>query len=263
MRIIHRASLVFFLKDIYSKSPITSAVILCNGKQNPYTRKSDGHYVFSNLNPGEYDISISCVGYVPLEFKVNLHENETVVMPITMPYSVDNAAMQKITHFNISVEHLKKPLEEEDLTLRLCNELKFMKITEPVLAGSDVLKLNIEDLTPGILGQTYLYRTKEKDYEFSIISFDPDKKAYILRDLAEEEIPSGGKIYAIWHLKTDVSGRITMPYMSQFMTESTADFECISNDCKGKISFNIEGKGQSAETISGKVRLRKIVKKKS
>ena len=60
MRLLHKASLVFLLKDVYSKYPVISAVILCNGKQNPYTRKNDGYYVFSNLNPGNYDIEISC-----------------------------------------------------------------------------------------------------------------------------------------------------------------------------------------------------------
>ena len=47
MRVIHKASLVFLLKDVYFKYPLTDAVILCNGKQNPYTRKNDGHYVLS------------------------------------------------------------------------------------------------------------------------------------------------------------------------------------------------------------------------
>ena len=37
MRVIHKASLVFKLKDLYSKAPVINAVILCNGKQNPYT----------------------------------------------------------------------------------------------------------------------------------------------------------------------------------------------------------------------------------
>ena len=116
MRVIHRASLVFLLKDIYSKAPITTAEILCDGKQNPYTRKKDGYYVFSNLYPQEYLISISCVGYVPMEFKVNLRENETQVIPITMPYSVDNEAMRKITHFSIDIIHRKKQFFSRTIT---------------------------------------------------------------------------------------------------------------------------------------------------
>ena len=115
MRVIHRASLVFLLKDLYSKSPITSAVILCDGKQNPYTRKNDGHYVFSNLYPQEYKINISCAGYVPLEFKVNLRENETQVIPITMPYTVDNVAINKMLHFNIN----KSKIHDKGLVITL------------------------------------------------------------------------------------------------------------------------------------------------
>ena len=172
MRVIHRASFVFLLRDIYSKAPITNAEILCDGKQNPYTRKKEGYYVFSNLYPQEYTINISCSGYIPLEFKVNLRENETQVIPVTMSYSVDNEAMQKITHFNISVIHNKKPVVNKEAYLKLRNELDFMKLIEPTPAGSDTLKLNIEELIPGIIGQTYVYKTKSIETEFTIDSFD-------------------------------------------------------------------------------------------
>lgn len=261
MRIIHRASLVFLLKDIYSKSPITSAEILCNGKQNPYTRKKDGHYVFSNLYPQEYTINISCPGYVPLEFKVNLRENETQVIPITVPYAVDNEGMRRITHFNINVIHRKKPVASKDTFLTLTNELDFMKLIEPTAAGSDILKLNIEELIPGLMGQTYVYKTKENETEITINSFDNEKKCYILRDYTENELSAGGKFYAVWHLKTDARGRVTMPYMSQFMKGETVGFECLAEESKGKVKINIAGKEQSGETLYADINLRKIPKK--
>ena len=72
MRVIYRASLVFLLRDIYSKMPVTNASILCGGKQNPYTRKKSGHYVFSNLYPGKYNISITCKVYNSLNFDVEI-----------------------------------------------------------------------------------------------------------------------------------------------------------------------------------------------
>jgi len=261
MRVIHRASLVFLLKDIYSKSPITSAEILCNGKQNPYTRKKDGYYVFSDLYPQEYTINITCPGYVPMEFKVTLRENETQVMPITMPYSVDNEAMRKITHFNIDILHRKKPVIEKDLFLTLTNELDFIKLVEPTAAGSDILKLNMEELIPGLMGQTYVYKTEKTESEFTISGFDNEKKCYILQDYTESELPADGKFYAVWHLKTDKQGRITMPYMSQLMKGETANFECVCDESKGKVKIKIAGKEQSGETLYAKINLRKMPKK--
>lgn len=255
---IHRASLVFLLKDIYSQGPVTNAVILCNGKQNPYTRKNDGHYVFSNLYPGEYVINITCSGYVPLELKVNLRENETQVIPLTMPYTVDNPAMRKITHFIIDIVHRKKAVAEQDIKLKLLNELDFMKLIENAAAQTDALKLNIEEMIPGLLGQTYMYSVNDKEYEFTITGFDSEKKTYILRDYLQEELPSGGTFYCVWNLKTDSSGRVTMPYMSQFMKSSEVKFECFAGGSKGKTKVDVAGKEQSAETLYTMINLRKI-----
>lgn len=258
MRLLHRASLVFLLNDIYSKSPITTAVILCNGKQNPYTRKDDGHYVFSNLYPGNYIINISCVGYVPIELKINLKENETIVMPITMAYSVNNNAMQKLTRFNLYIEHETKPLKNEKVMLRLCNELNFLKLTEPIAAKSDAMKLNLEDFTPGILGQSYVYKVGGENYEFNITGYEKEKKCYILRDFVQKEVQTDGKFYAVWHLNTDHQGRIMIPYMSQFMQEQTVSFECTFNDLQGTAEIDISGKEQSCEMFYADIFLSKM-----
>ena len=110
MRIIHQAALVFMLKDIYSKTPVTNAVILCDGKQNPYTRKDDGYYVFSDLYPKEYDISIRCKGYAPLDFPVKLRENETLVIHKNMSYSADNENLRNVTRFFIYLNIISPPI---------------------------------------------------------------------------------------------------------------------------------------------------------
>ena len=86
---------------------------------------------------------------------------------------------------------------------------------------------------------------------------------YILRDYTENELPVGGKFYAVWHLKTDSFGRIIMPYMSQFMKGETVGFECHADESKGKVNIKIAGKEQSAETLYGKINLRKMPKKSS
>lgn len=102
MRIIHRASMVFLLKDVYSRTPVTNAVILCNGKQNPYTRKDSGHYVFSNLSPGKYDIYINCTGYNDLNLTVDLKENQTQIMDLNLSYAPNNLNISRVTRFNIT-----------------------------------------------------------------------------------------------------------------------------------------------------------------
>ena len=239
MRVIHRAALVFMLKDIYSKMPITNAVILCNGKQNPYTRKKDGYYVFSNLYPMDYEISISAKGYTDLNFNVTLRENETQVHHYDMSYSVDNENLTHLTRFEITVSHKKERLKNTEIKLVLKNEAKFMKVIEAAQAGTDELKLNL-DMTPSLIGQNYIYEFKKQKIEFSIWGYDNEKKVYTLKNPLENDVEPGGKIYPFWNLKTDSLGRITMPIISQFMTESKIDFEIIvPEELSSKVSVNL------------------------
>ena len=111
-----------------------------------------------------------------------------------------------------------------------------------------------------MIRQNFIYKTDENEFEFNISSFDGEKKCYILRDYAESEIPAGGKFYAVWDLKTDSKGRITMPYMSSFMKGETVDFECFADESKGSVSIEINGKEQSAETLYAKINLKKLPK---
>ena len=64
MRVIHNASLIIMAIDIFKKQPIHDAVILCNGRQNPYIKKDDGYYIFCDLQPDLYNIEIFSPGYV-------------------------------------------------------------------------------------------------------------------------------------------------------------------------------------------------------
>lgn len=257
MRVIHRAALVFMLKDIYSKMPITNAVILCNGKQNPYTRKKDGYYVFSNLYPMDYEISISAKGYTDLNFNVTLRENETQVHHYDMSYSVDNENLTHLIRFEITVSHKKERLKNTEIKLVLKNEAKFMKVIEAAQAGTDELKLNL-DMTPSLIGQNYIYEFKKQKIEFSIWGYDNEKKVYTLKNPLENDVEPGGKIYPFWNLKTDSLGRITMPIISQFMTESKIDFEIIvPEELSSKVSVDLASLSGSDKVIYLNAKLRK------
>lgn len=262
MRIIHKASLVFLLKDIYSKMPVTTAVILCNGKQNPYTRKKEGYYVFSNLYPGDYDVSISCKGYTSLNFSVILKENETKVMDFDMSYAVDNAGLTNLTRFEIRLLENGKPLVGTDVILKLKNEAEFLKIIEPSQAGSDEIKLNV-DMLNGLMGQKYIYKFKRKEYEIFFFGYNQEKKCYILKDFLNEGLEPGGKFYPIWNLKSDYAGRVTMPLIIQFMADETIKFECKvpPDGPKAAVSFKMKGGHSSGKAFYADAKLKKTAGK--
>ena len=262
MRQIYKASLVFLLKDIYSKYPVTDAVILCNGKQNPYTRKSDGYYVFSNLYPGKYDVDISCKGYAKINMSIDLRENETKVMSLDMSYTPDNTALTHLTRFVITTTHLKKILPDTDILVKLKNEASFLKLAEPVEAGAQEIKLNMEELVSGIIGQKYIYKFKKQENEIYILGYDNEKKVYTLREPAPEKLEPGGQFYPVWNLKTGNTGMLIMPMIDQFMKEDELTFECKTEELRGKVMFNVKGLHQSGEAIYGDIKLRKIPKKK-
>ena len=263
MRVIYKAALVFLLKDVYSKVPITTAVILCNGKQNPYTRKNDGYYVFSNLYPEDYNISIICSGHTDLNFAVTLKENETKVMTFDMPYTVDNPNLKNLTRFEITFFEHKKPVANTDITLKLKNEASFLKLVEPLEAGSVEIKLNIDEMLLGIIGQKYIYKVKRKEHEIYFLSYDQEKKCYLLKDPLSEKLEKGGKFYPVWNLKTDGIGRLTMPLIGQFMKDDAIKFECMTGDLKASVSFEVNGEHQSGKVFYANARLRQIEAKKA
>ena len=262
MRVIHKASLVILLKDIYSKLPITSAVILCNGKQNPYTRKKDGHYVFSNLYPGKYEVDISCKGYNPLKLYIDLKENETKIINSDLSYSPDNQNIANVTRFEITCIRKKQALVNIPIEITLQNEASFMKLLEPIKAGSDEVKLNVEMLT-GLLGQNYVYEIDKKKYDLYLWSYNQESKCYILKDAVNEEIQPGGLFYPKWQIRSDSLGRAIMPLMGQFMKDDEIKFKCISENLRCKVSFNVKDKHQSGEVFYEKANFRKIPERKN
>ncbi len=248
MRVIHRASLVFLLRDMYTKSLLTHAVILCNGKQNPYTRTSFGHYVFSNLSAGEYTVTIRCPGYTTLEFTVDVQENQTKSLAFNMPYSENNSAINSVTRFQITLLQDNKPFANQDVKLKCNTKSSFLELVEPAPVASLHLKLNTEELVNSILGQKYVYQVGDYEHEIFISGYDSEKKSYILEEPLKYPLEPGGGFYPMWDIRTDFQGKIIMPLISQFMQAPNIGFSCRCGDLLAKVDFDL-----SKENIYGKL----------
>ena len=248
MRTLYRASLVFLLSDIYGKFPITNAAILCNGKQNPYTRKSDGYYVFSNLYPGTYRVDIFCKGYIDTVMNLKVRENETKIVMTDIPYAMDNTSIRNITRFQIQINDSGKPLKDTEFTLEMKENLSSVKMIKPIKPGTQEVFLNI-DMKTGFLMQRYKYTLKGKSDIILLSGYDKEMKCYLLKEPAEKKIAEGGEFRPVWNLKTDSKGRGMMPLMKQFMKGKELAFTVKANGKKADIKVDIEGKEESGEVI--------------
>lgn len=258
MRLLHKASLVFLLKDVYSKYPVISAVILCNGKQNPYTRKNDGYYVFSNLNPGNYDIEISCKGYTDIKFLTELKENETKIMNFDMSYTSDNVNLSHVKRFDMTLKNKEQSFNDTEVTLELKNAASFLKLIEPAEAGAQEVKLNMEEMIVGIIGQKYIYKFEDKETEIYLLGYDEEKKCYTLQDPLQEKLDPSGSFYPAWNVRTDSLGKIIMPFIGQFMKDDEITIKCKAQDFEGEAVFNIKEMSQSGKVFYADVEMNKI-----
>lgn len=259
MRLLHKASLVFLLKDVYSKYPVISAVILCNGKQNPYTRKNDGYYVFSNLNPGNYDIEISCKGYTDIKLSTELKENETKIMNFDMSYTSDNVNLSHVKRFDMTLKSKDQSFNDTEVTLELKNAASFLKLIEPAEAGSQEVKLNMEEMIVGIIGQKYIYRFEDKETEIYLLGYDEEKKCYTLQDPLQEKLEPNGSFYPVWNVRTDSLGKIIMPFIAQFMKNDKITIKCKAQDFEGEAVFDFKEMSQSGKAFYADVEMNKIV----
>lgn len=153
----------------------------------------------------------------------------------------------------------KQLLKNIPIKLKLKNELTFLKLLEPALAGTDKLKLNVDMIT-NLLGQKYIYEVEDKSYEFFLWSYDQESKVYILKDNVQEEIKPEGKFYAIWEIRTDMQGRAILPLMNQFMKSDVLEFQCTSDNIRCNISIDVKGKYDSGEIFYIDANFRKIPK---
>ncbi len=239
MRQIYKASIVILLTDIYTRLPITNAAILCNGRQNPYTRKSDGYYVFSNLYPQKYNIDIMCAGYTDINFSVNLRENETKIIMTDMPYTVGNPLLTNIDRFEFSIKKDGQPFAKKEIYVKLENPLNFLKLVNPIEPDSEDISLNV-DLNRNLMVQRYKYTVNEKEYDMFFSGYDNDKKTYILKEPAPEKIEADGEFRIYWKLKTDKLGRAILPHLKQFMKEENLSFKISAKDQDSDASVTVK-----------------------
>ncbi len=255
MRVINRASLVVQLKDMYDKSPIMSASILCNGKQNPYTKKVGGYYVFSNLFAGEYEVSISCGGYVSMKIPVEIKENDTTIIEKMLSYNSYNPAFENKERFEFTVTQDGELIKKTDILLRLDDKIDFIKLIKPIEKGSQSIFLNVQE-DPNYMLQQYSYVKNTKNYDIFIAGYDDENKCYVLKDPAEEQIETEGHFKPIWRVKTDEEGKILFPIMNQFMKNDIINFTVINGEKKCRTRVNRLSKRHENKLYKYTVRLK-------
>ena len=224
MRVLYKASLIFFLTDLYSRIPVRYASILCNGKQNPYTRKESGHYVFSNLYPGKYRIDIICKGFADVRLDLEVRANETKTIVMSLPYASDNDLVLKLKRFEISVNLDGVPLKNKAVRIKLKNNLNFLKVIAPIKANTNTVTLNMEK-NSGLTLQKYSYVVNGTENEFYIYAYDSSISQYLTENPFKFDILPGGMLYPIWDLRTDDHGKVIFPVLQQFMKEEQIQFE--------------------------------------
>lgn len=248
MRILYKASLVFLLTDMYSKIPIRHASILCNGKQNPYTKKASGEYVFSNLYPGKYRIDIICKGFADTRLDLDVRANETRTVTMNLPYSSDNDLVLKLPRFEIIVKSGGKLVKDKDVRVRLENNLNFLKVIEPIRANTNSVSLNIEKSSSLTL-QRYAYSISGGEKQFYIYAYDPMTSQYLTEELIDMNLLPGGMLYPIWDLKTDMNGKVILPILKQFMKEEPIQLEVSADGKHGFINTRMPNENIGEKVI--------------
>ena len=98
-----------------------------------------------------------------------------------MPYAVSNENLVRMTRFEISVYENKEAIKNTDDNLKLNNPAEFLKLVEKSEPGSYDVKLNIEEMTPGIIGQEYIYTEGENSTNLSLWGYDAEKNVILWR----------------------------------------------------------------------------------
>ena len=161
MRIMYSASFVIMLVDVLTKQPVTDAVILCNGKQNPYVTKDDGYYVFCNLYPGSYNIYIAATGYVNKEFSTNIGFGESKKFILELSFKSKNPALFNVPRMEFLIKKDDLPLKNTEVKITLKTEVKTMKLIQQINPGDQEILLNIPENAAFSL-QRYIYSVPRK-----------------------------------------------------------------------------------------------------
>ena len=160
MRVIHNASLIILIIDILKKAPITDAVILLNGIQNPYLRKDTGYCIFCDLQPGEYNIEIFYSGFIKKEFKFILKLGECKKLIFEMPFKSNNHRLLNLPRieFLIRDKNKKEIMTNQDVRITMKTPINFLKLVNNAKKGSMEIVLNFEN-NPSFIFQNYIYES--------------------------------------------------------------------------------------------------------
>lgn len=156
MRLLYSASFVIMLVDILTKQPIKEAIILCNGKQNPYVTKDAGYYVFCNLYPGDYEISIYASGYVSKTFSSSLEFGESKEFILEMSFESTNDRLLNIPRIEFLVFKDNLLVKESEVKITLKTHVKTIKLIQKIKSGEQEIILNIPEDNSFIL-QNFIY----------------------------------------------------------------------------------------------------------
>lgn len=185
MRLLYSASLVIMLIDILTKSPIKNAVILCNGKQNPYVSKDDGYYVFCNLSPGSYKIFISASGYVNKEFDASIEFGESKKFIFFLSFQSNNSRLLNIPRIEFIVKENKQILRNREIKF-ISKIPQMIKIIQEIKKGEQEAILNVPENNFFIF-QNFIYSVKyDKKEERDKIDNKEGKKDKENDDLDDE-----------------------------------------------------------------------------
>lgn len=228
MRVINKASIIFFLIDNFNKSPLNKGIIKCNGKHVPYLKKNDGYYVFLNLEENHYEFDFSCAGFMPEHYSIDLDGKEPMRVVIPFNYKLDNMLIYNMNKIVFNLKDNGIPLKNADVRIKLDTKVPFLKVIEPIKKGSNQIKIN-SDFNSKLMFQEYYY-SKSPDFKVMFSSYDRKNLAYENEISADKEIAKDGLLYPVWNFKTDNRGSFVLPKNPIFMLKGESDFTLTVNN---------------------------------
>jgi len=180
-------------------------------------------------------------------------------MNFDMSYTSDNVNLSHVKRFDMTLKSKDQSFNDTEVTLELKNAASFLKLIEPAEAGSQEVKLNMEEMIVGIIGQKYIYRFEDKETEIYLLGYDEEKKCYTLQDPLQEKLEPNGSFYPVWNVRTDSLGKIIMPFIAQFMKDDKITIKCKAQDFEGEAVFDFKEMSQSGKAFYADVEMNKIV----
>jgi hypothetical protein len=237
---------------LFTHRPIKDALILCNGEQNPYTQNSQNSYVFSDLEPGEYNINVSCPGYVTLTINSKLRQNRTEKICLEMPYVSTNPSISIFPRFEFQFNN-SEFFKNKSARITLTNPIKTLLLIRPAKQGDKIISLNFND-DKNLFPQNYTYTVNEKTFKLFLVGYDIFSKTYILNNNLAEDMPENGEFNVYWKLQCDQYGKIVLPFMQQFMKGPELKFKIFCDKKNFKANANVDKFTEDKKVIPIKLR---------